>query len=196
MFRPWLFQTAPGSYQFAVAIQEPRQRDLFRPGEPSGAEVARRFLTILRASAEDPEEALPAAVQDENYRATFLKLTRNLAPTGKTFGELEVRAPDEARPITLVPTTRRVIGDAVRKTTRQPADMVSPPEEALRGVLRAVHLDEDWLELAVGGQLVRIVGVNEAVDDVIGPMVNRPVILRIVRDTRGRRLFRDIEPEE
>jgi hypothetical protein len=34
------------------------------------------------------------------------------------------------------------------------------------------------------------------VDDVIGPMVTRPVILRIVRDPRGRRLFRDIEPAE
>lgn len=196
MFRPWLFQTAPGSYQFAVAVQEARQPDFFRAGEPTSADVAGRFLKILRASAEDPEGTLLEVVPDESYRATFLKLTRNLAPTGKTFGQLEVRASDETRPITLMPTTRRAIGEAVRRTTRQQPDAPNLTEEPLRGVLRAVHLDEDWLEVTVEGQLVKIVEVGEAVDDVIGPMVNRPVILRIVRDGRGRRLFRDIEPEE
>ena len=195
MFRPWLFQTAAGSYQFAVGVQETRQPDLFRAGEPTSADVAGRFLKILRASAEDPEEALPQIVPDESYRATFLKLTRNLAPTGKTFGQLEVRASDEAHPITLMPTTRRAIGEAVRKT-RQRLDVSNLTEESLRGILRAVHLDEDWLEVTVEGLPVKIVEVGEAVDDVIGPMVNRPVILRTARDGRGRRLFRDIEPEE
>jgi len=28
--RPWLFQAAPGSYQFSVAIQQPKQRDVFK----------------------------------------------------------------------------------------------------------------------------------------------------------------------
>jgi hypothetical protein len=196
MFRPWLFQTAAGSYQFAVAVQESRQPDFFQAGEPTSADVADRFLKILRASAEDPEEALPEVVPDESYRSTFLKLTRNLAPTGKTFSQLEVRASDQARPITLMPTTRRAINEAVRKTTRHQPDDANRMEEPLRGVLRAVHLDEDWLEVTVEGQLVRIVEVREAVDDVIGPMINRPVILRTVRDARGRRLFRDIEPEE
>ncbi len=195
-FRPWLFQTTPGSYQFAVAVQEPRQPDFFRTDEPTAADVAKRFLKILRASAEDPEDGLPEVVPDEIYRSTFLKLTRNLAPTGKTFGQLEIRAPEEARPITLVPTTRRSIGEVVLKTRRRQADVAQPAEETVRGVLRGVHLDEDWLEITVDGQHVRIVQVGEAVDDVIGPMVNRPVILQIVVDTRGRRLFRDIEPDE
>jgi hypothetical protein len=195
-FRPWLFQAAPGSYQFAVAVQEPRQPDLFRTDQPSAADVARRFLRILRASVEDPEETLPEVVPDETYRATFLKLTRNLAPTGRTFGSLEVRAADETRPITLVPTTRRSIGEAVRKTRRHAADVPTVSEETVRGILRAVHLDEDWLEVTVDNQPVRITEVGEAVDDVIGPMVNRPVMVQIVVDLRGRRLFRDIEPDE
>lgn len=195
-FRPWLFQTAPGSYQFAVAVQERRQPDLFRTGELTAAEVARHFLRILRASAEDPEKALPEVVPEETYRATFLKLTRNLAPTGKTFDELEIRASEETRPITLVPTTRRSIGEAVRKVRPEQRDVADLCEETVRGVLRAVHLDEDWLEVTVEGQHVRIVQVSEAVDDVIGPMVNRPVILRTALDARGWRLFRDIEPDE
>lgn len=196
MFRPWLFQTAPGSYQFAVAVQEARQPDLFPRQEPTSTDVARRFLEIVRASVEDPDEALPAVVPGEDYRTTFLKLTRNLAPTGKTFGELEVRTSDERRPITLIPTTRRALGDAVRRASRASPDPISPTEEPLRGVLRAVHLDDDWLEITVDGELMRIVEVGDTVDDVIGPMVNRPVLVRVVRDARGRKLFRDIEPEE
>jgi hypothetical protein len=194
-FRPWLFQTTPGSYQFAVAVQEARQPDLFRTGDPTATDVADRFLDILRASAEDPEEALAAVVPDESYRVTFLKLARSLAPNGKTFDELEVRADDQARAITLMPATRQAIGEAVRKVTGPP-ESGDRAEEPLRGVLRAVHLDDDWIGVAVEGQLVKVVEVGEVVDDVIGPMVNRPVILRTVRDPRGRRLFRDIEPAE
>ena len=46
--RPWLFQTQPGSYQFAVAIQEEYQPDMFGPGLPPPRDVADCFLQILR----------------------------------------------------------------------------------------------------------------------------------------------------
>ena len=52
--RPWLFQSVPASYQFAVAIQGPRQADLFEKPQPEPQEVASVFLSILRVSAENP----------------------------------------------------------------------------------------------------------------------------------------------
>jgi hypothetical protein len=81
---------------------------------------------------------------------------------------------------------------------------VSPPvqkeveerEEHLTGILRALHLDQDWLEVTVELQHIRVEGVGAAVDDVIGPMVNRPVLVTVARDARGRYAFRDIEPLE
>lgn len=193
--RPWLFQAAPGSYQFAVAVQEPRQMDFLKAGEPTAKQVADHFLLILRASAEAPEEDLPALVPDTDYRSTFLKLTRNLAPTGKRFGKLDVRSADETQTVSLLPSTRIAVGQAIR--AGRPAAVEDRDEpQTLRGILRALHLDEDWLEVTVGDDHKRVDGVGEAVDDVIGPMVNHPVVVQVTRDARGKLRFRDLEPDE
>jgi len=50
-------------------------------------------------------------------------------------------------------------------------------------VLRAVHLDRDWLEVTVDKDHIRVEDVGEAIDDLIGPMVNRPVIVHVVRES-------------
>src|SRR5262249_4033980 len=55
----------------------------------------------------------------------------------------------------------------------------------LNGVLRALHLERDWLEVLVDGHAIHIDGLNETVDDVIGPMVNRPVIVQVKRKSRA-----------
>lgn len=63
-FRPWLFQAAPGSYQFAVCVQEPAQLKLFPKARIEAAKVAAKFIEIVKASIEDPEVALPEIVPD------------------------------------------------------------------------------------------------------------------------------------
>jgi hypothetical protein len=196
MCRPWLFQSATGSYQFAVAVQDPRQRNLFEAEEPRALEIATKLLAILRASVEDPSEVLPQLVPDEDYRATFLKLSRNLAPTGKTFAEMEIRSLEESRPITLVPSSRKSISEALRSSRPKETAPAESEVESLRGILRALHLDQDWLEVTVEGRRVKIFQVGEAIDDVIGPMVNRPVIVETTRDLSGRYSFRDIELDD
>ncbi len=192
--RPWLFQAAPGSYQFAVAVQEPKQPDLFRSDEPRPEQIADQFLRILRASVDSPGGDLPNIVPNPEYRATFLKLARNLAPTGRRFSQLEVRAADETTSLTLSPATRGAVTAAIRSS--RPSVAGPETEETVSGVLRALHLDEDWLEVTVGTDHLRVHQVGDAVDDVIGPMVNHSVIVRIVRDARGTLHCRDIEPDE
>ncbi len=66
-------------------------------------------------------------------------------------------------------------------------------EGTLNGTLRAAHLDEDWLEITVDGDHKRIHGVGEAVDDEIGPLMNRPVTVKIVTQAGGKIMFVDIE---
>jgi hypothetical protein len=193
--RPWLFQASPGSYQFAVAVQEPKQRSLFDTDETRPQEVADHFLNILRASAESPEEELPALVPDANYRNTFLKLTRNLAPSGKRFSQLELRSATETRSLSLLPSTRQVVNQAIR-AARPSIPTGTDEDQTIRGLLRAVHLDEDWIEVTVDGEHIRVNQVGEAVDDVIGPMVNHPVVIQVTRDVRGKLHFRDIETDE
>lgn len=193
--RPWLFQAAPGSYQFSVAIQKPPQPDFFKEDvEPE--RIALHFLEIVNASANASREELARLVPDEQYRGTFLKLTRNLAPTGKTFERIEFRAAGEFRPVSLGVASRANINQQLRSVIGR--DVRSEKEEPveLRGVLRAVHLDKDWLDVLVNGESVHVVGLQDTVDDVIGPMVNRPVIVRIIRGRRKNPKFLDIELDE
>lgn len=192
--RPWLFQSAPGSYQFSVAIQKPAQLDFFKQDiEPE--RIAKHFLEIVSASSGDNAVELERLVPDENYRSTFLKLARNLSPTGKTFDRIEFRASGEAHPVALNAGSRGCINQQLRKksTLAPSADEV---HEELRGILRAVHLDKDWLYIVVDGVPTKVFGLQEAVDDVIGPMVNRSVIVQVIRSAQKKLRFVDIELAE
>ena len=191
--RPWLFQTASGGYQFAVAIQEEYQQNFLKPELRSPREVADCFLRILRVGIDDPEESFAEVVPPPDYRSTFLKLTRNLAPDGKICDRLEIRSPAESRPLSLDTDVRRNLGRVIRKA-RQENDTPTARSERLRGVLRAVHLDKDWLELTAGSEHLRVDAVGEEVDDVIGPLVNRPVIV-YASIVAGKRKFVDIEAD-
>ena len=198
--RPWLFQAVPGSYQFAVAVQESQQPelDLFKAAAPGPKEIADKFLDILRASIESPEDTLPDVVEDPDYRDTFLKLTRSLAPTGKGFDQLDIRSTADNKTITLNSATRSVITAAIRagRSSMQAESEEELSAHQIRGILRAVHLDHDWIEVLEGANRIKIDRVGEAVDDVIGPMVNRPVVVQVVRDADDNYRFRDIELDE
>lgn len=189
--RPWLFQSAPGSYQFSVAIQKPAQADFFKQDvEPE--RIAQHFLEIVRASSGEDHTELEHLVPDESYRSTFLRLARNLAPTGKSFDRIEFRASGETRPVSLGVESRGNINQQLRKRLAVPTTAGEVPEE-LRGTLRAVHLDKDWLDVVVDGVATHVVGLQDAVDDVIGPMVNRSVVVRVIRASEKKLTFLDIE---
>jgi hypothetical protein len=192
--RPWLFQSVPGSYQFSVAIQKPAQSDFFAPDlEPE--RIAGHFLEIVGASAADDPATLENLVQDADYRITFRKLTRNLAPTGKSFDRIELRSSGELRPVALGVEARASINQQLRKQPDR-ADELPENIEELRGTLRALDLDKDWLDVVVDGTSLRVKGLQEAVDDVIGPMVNRAVVVRVVRSQAINLKFLDIELAE
>lgn len=192
--RPWLFQTAPGSYQFAVAIQETFQPGLFDSPLPEPGKIASCFLNVLRLGVDDPSEGLAEVVPNPDYRSTFLKLTRNLAPTGKAFEGLDVRLAEESRGIHLDASTRKSIGDTIRQM-RIAQGPVETPRREVKGILRALHLDRDWLELSVDDKGLRVDGVGEQVDDVIGPLVNKPVVVHLTSSGSKTR-FIDIEPDD
>jgi len=189
--RAWLFQSVPGSYQFSVAIQKPVQPDFFKEYiEPE--RIAHHFLEFVSASAGDDTAELERLVPDENYRSTFLKLARNLSPTGKTFDRIEFRVSGEISPVALGVESRNNINQQLRKKSTLPAK-TNEIEEEMIGTLRAVHLDKDWLEIVVNGVSMHIDGLQDAVDDVIGPMVNRSVIIRAIRVAQNKFKFIDIE---
>lgn len=200
--RPWLFQVPPGSYQFAVRIQEPEQTRLFPDAIPSVAAVATTFLEIMRAAASaEPEKALPEVVPDAEYRDAFLKLARNLAPTGERFGSLEIRAGDAppAEGVVLRPANRDAINHAIKGTKPRRPKKAARETRQIIGILRGLHLDRDWLEVAEGGlegPHITIHNAGEILDDVVGPMVNRRVLVDANVGKGGRLEFVDIQLAE
>lgn len=179
-YRPWLFQTVPGSYQFIVAVQKPEQQELFPSGDVEPERLTETFLSIVQAGASDPE-SLDRIVPDASYRKTLLKLTQNLAPTGKAFESIELRGPSDLTPIVLTTESRKHI----REHLRPPAVTSNLTEEVISGVLRAVHLEKDWLEIVPSsGPALKVTSVGEVVDDVIGPMINHAVKVTVRRDPK------------
>jgi hypothetical protein len=191
--RPWLFQAAPGSYQFSVAIQEPKQLDFFREDVRPDL-VARQFLEILRATSDEDQQLLEALVPKSDYRNMFLKLSRNLAPTGKSFDSIEFRSGTGDVLTALTPEARTAINQTLKKGRAVEAQGLATEEELI-GVLRAVDLDKDSLDVAVGEQHFHVVGLGDAMDDVIGPMVNKAVKVLVIRG-KGPTRFRDIELDD
>lgn len=200
VFTPWLFQAPAGSYQFAIRIQEPPQTELFPEVKPTVDAVSRTFLEIARATATGAAEDLRKIVPDDDYRAAFLKLSRNLSPTGRRYAQLDVRdaTSPTSPPISFLPASRENINEVIRKE-RPPGPDGSDEPKVFKGILRALHLDQDWLEIALDeppGEHMKITDAGEALDDVVGPMVNRRVAVQAIRASSGKFLYRDIELDE
>ncbi|MFN7921315.1 MAG: hypothetical protein U0Q16_14535 [Bryobacteraceae bacterium] len=188
--RPWLFQAAPGSYQFAVAIQEPKQRHFFREDLPSSS-VAQKFFEVLEATAAGDARRLEVVVPGEEYRAAFLKLSRNLAPAGNSFQSIEFRDPSANSPILLDAEARTTITQLLRHgRSRSPAES---EQIVYHGMLYAVDLEKDFLRLRTADSEIKIEGLEEALDDVIGPMVNKRVTATVYRSPKGVYRLHDIE---
>ncbi|MBF0343993.1 MAG: hypothetical protein HQL06_07160 [Nitrospirae bacterium] len=191
--RPWLLQTSPGSYQFVVALREPIQGELFPRNTPKSAQIISTFMKILRSTINDPDTMLPSIVEDIAYRRTFLNMVRNLAPTGKIFDQMVIKSSLEIEPVTISAIARQTIKESM---DRQFPVKTSYQEVSLCGILRAVHLDDDWLGIVVDGKLIKITEVSETVDDVVGPMVNRDVIVRAIKKSDTDYNLIDIQTKE
>jgi hypothetical protein len=193
IFEPWLLQEAPGSFQFSVAIKANPQLELFEKENPGASDVARTFLNIVQTiSVDETGDATKALVPDDSYRNTFRKLVRNLTPTGKEFDSLEFRSSG----VDDMPSINAIARTKIAKVIRAEQPKPNADEQAveLSGNLRAVDLNDDWLKIHVpdGGE-EKVTGVSQQVDDVIGPMVNRQVLVRAVRTKTGSLRFVDIE---
>lgn len=192
MCKPWLLQEPPGSYQFSIALQEPSQKDLLRESlDLSG--IANQFLSIVSAAISD-EKRLQEIVPDASYKQTFLKLSRNLAPTGNRFTQIDLQKSGEPVTVALTNESRNYTNKVIQKKIQKPRP--SETGVSIRGILRAVHLDKDWLEILNDDGLVQVHDLADTVDDVIGPMVNRTVLVKALRTKKGSLKFVDIELEE
>lgn len=204
---PWLLQAPAGSYQFAVRVRR-HQEQLPIPGLPDFdlrvEQITRKFLEVVRATAQGSEEELTEIVPKEEYREAFLKLTRELAPplTGKAFNQIEIKSSSdvEPRPIILLPETRSTIKNTLKKSEPEFSEQPEYKIISLRGTLRGLQLDKDWIEISVNGENKKVYDAKEEIDDVVGPMVNRRVVAEVIErsDTSMEKRYslRDLQLEE
>ena len=103
----------------------------------------------------------------------------------------------ESPPIVFLPNSRKAISANLRKIGRRPDAEEEAGHKQLVGILRGLHLDKDWLEIVSRetGESFHILGASEVIDDVVGPMVNHPVIVDVVF-RHNKPMFRDIQSEE
>jgi len=97
--------------------------------------------------------------------------------------------------VTLVAPARQAISASLRRQFPRTPQAEDQQEVTLRGILRAVHLDKDWLEITSDGQRIKITEVGETVDDMVGTMVNRAVV-QAIKKADGRHTLVDIQAEE
>ncbi len=198
-FEPWLIQEAPGSFQFSVAVKVNGQLDMFSPDQLEAADIGRKFLDVVTTIATDGTgDASKELVPEDDYRGTFRKLIRNLTPTGGSFESMVISSKERSDTVVALDDTTRPLLANVLKAEQAKADTAAgeAPIE-LCGVLRALDLDKDWLKVEIeDGTQVEVRQLSQAVDDVIGPMVNKKVAVRAIKTQRGELRFTDIELAE
>lgn len=188
--RPWIFQMPAGSYQFAIAVEEIRQPDFFKK-HISPFDISERFIDILAASTSDNAEDLERLIPDKQYRKSFVQLARRLSPRDGSFDQIRIYSPSATREIKMNRDASLIASQ--RLAALAPPSMSGQTLE-VRGRLRALDLDKDWLILDTTDGPVRINSLEDAVDDYIGSLVNRNVCVTCYSTGRIRR-FIDIFPD-
>lgn len=195
-YQPWILQSSPGSFRFGVTLRGPTQLKMPLGAEirPSPAHVVTRALQIVDAGVTSPEGEFLELVRRE-YRRGFLTLARDLSPSGAYHELVELHQTQSGRRVPLSTSSRRSLTESIRRLDFASGGALDEPV-TMEGTLRGVDLNNDWLRLDTDEGMRMVSKVGETVDDIIGPMVNRPVIVTAYEQANGSHLFVDIEPAE
>lgn len=195
-YTPWVRQLAPGSFRFAVGLHASPQGRLLGNSILQPDVVSDTLLSIVSMATENTTDSLERMVSSEPYLMKFLRLTRDLAPASTSEHErLSLRAWDERQPMTLSQETRKAVNRHIRATTKA-NQKPGEAETEIRGVLRGVDLEQRWLKVAEGHNIHVVRKAGDAIDDLVGSMINQHVIVLANRTQRGRLQFVDIQSDD
>jgi hypothetical protein len=191
-------EPAIGSYRLELRLTEPAQPDLFAGTKIPPEQVADTMFAFLSCLNRGAPREIEELVPQTDYREALLKLTRNVAPTGKRVAEIGVYRHKNGGVQSVYLTN--ALYEKIREAL-PPKEAPEVPIQEVRGVLRALHLDQNWLELTrADGTHQKCDTVPSMLDDVVGPMVNQHVEVRgPLRKSRAgvaRLLVEDIEQVE
>ena len=192
-YRPWMTQLAPGSFRFGVGFHTPMQTLFLSDDEWPVQRVSEELLSIVHEATGSSMRPISELISASDYRMKFLRLTRNLAPAERaSFKQIGLRDASSVYSTTLSNESRKAINNTIRKEVSATAE-TGHVAKTIVGVLRALDLERDWIKVAHENKLITIKKAGEAIDDVIGSMVNNEVIVQVVRTPSTVYHFRDIE---
>ena len=178
-------EAAVGSYKLEIRLTEPVQPRLFEPPRVQPAELSDRLFNFLECLTAGTSKDLEDLVPQSDYRKALLQLTRNIVPGGKRLREVGIYRTknDRLQSVYLTDALPPRIREVIPKQ-----ELPSEERKSYRGTLRALHLDRNWLELALeDGGHIKCNTVPDMLDDVVGPMVNRHVLVTgPLRQKRGK----------
>lgn len=190
-------QPVAGSYRFSIRLADPKQPRLLPDDKPlvRTKSVATSFIEIVRCVASADIDQMRALVPDDQYRGAMMRLVRNVIPLGKAVGEVEVAIGGEPeKRVLLFPDQRSFVTQAIKTMTSGEGSEASD----IVGTLRAVHLDKNWIEIALDNGARQIVRTkHDTLDEVIGPFVNRRVRATVSRQKKQKTpVLNDLVEEE
>lgn len=178
-------EPAASSYRMEIRLTEPIQGTLFESPRVPPAELSNQLFNFLECVTTGTAEDIKKSVPEPDYRKALLQLTRNIVPTGKRIKEIGIYRKKHNRLQSIYLT------DALPPKIREAIPRHEPLTEkhaSYRGVLRALHLDKNWLTLTLeNDSQITCDTVPEMLDDVVGPMVNNRVLVTgLLRQRRGK----------
>jgi hypothetical protein len=170
-------EPAPGSYRLEIRLTEPLQLEFFESERVRPQAVSDAMFRFLDQLTQGDYSKLEEIVPQVDYRKALLQLTKNVTPVGKRIKEIGIYRKREGKTQSIYLTD--ALPPRIKEVLPRKPKVSREIEKEVRGVLRALHLDKNWLELMLQrGERVKCDTVHDMLDDVVGPMVNREVIVR------------------
>ena len=180
---PMVSPATVGSYAFELRLEARAvQLELFSRQPVNAQVISAGFLSILDQVAREGPEGVKEQVPDEQYRTAFLRLVRNIAPTGRDLSEIVVKAKGRDVEVRLAPDSRRRIDRALQP---RKGDTGGSATTIHRGTLRGLDLDRRHLVLREDDREETLqIDPGASLDDLVGPLVNRRVEVHARRKGR------------
>lgn len=201
-----------GSYRVDLYFSLPDQLVLPFQGVnaiASPLEVMELAIEVIGVASQGSGTDVEHLVTDPGYRLIFVRLARQLVPDGFEIGELELRLGGGGQRVVLQDKHRFGLNALIRefalpespkqrrKHESEPFRLTSEDTRSYRGTLRAVDLDLKRIRVEhFGGASGPVLYLPEDLmfDDVVGPMLNKPVIVTEVRQKGKKWHVQNIEP--
>jgi hypothetical protein len=171
---PRVSQPTAGSFKFDLRLSKGTQGSLFQ--SKAADHLVDDIAQFLKAASIGDARFVEARVPNEQYRETILELTKSVIPTGRSIAEAGVTVrhfgeASEGEDLVLRPELRAELTALIRMVRKPPSGKVL----TIHGTLRGLQLNSEWIIVNEGERERRIFIASEALEDVIGPMVNHAV---------------------